>query len=61
MKKAIKCAINDSDRELNVVMFNVDEQEEEDPSEYYDADTALGIMNSAGLDLLIFYNRLFIL
>ena len=49
MKKAVKCAINESDREYNVVMFNVEEQEEEDPSETYDVDTALDIMNSAGL------------
>ena len=33
-----------------MVMFNVEEQKEEDPSENYDADTALDIMNSAGLD-----------
>ena len=50
MKKAVKSAINESDREYNVIMFNVEEQEEEDPSENYDADTALDIMNSAGLD-----------
>ena len=50
VKKAVKCAINESDREYNVVMFNVEEQEEEDPSENYDADIALDIMNSAGLD-----------
>ena len=50
VKKAVKCAINESDREYNVVMFNVEEQKEEDPSENYDADTALDIMNSAGLD-----------
>ena len=50
MKKAVKSAINESDREYNVIMFNVEEQEEEDLSENYDADTALDIMNSAGLD-----------
>ena len=50
VKKAVKCAMNESDREYNVVMFNVEEQKEEDPSENYDADTALDIMNSAGLD-----------
>ena len=50
MKKAVKSAINESDREYNVIMFNVEEQDEEDPSENYDADTALDIMNSAGLD-----------
>ena len=49
VKKAVKCAINESDREYNVIMFNVEEQEEEDPSENYDVDTALDIMNSAGL------------
>ena len=52
MKKAVKCAINESDREYNVVMFNVEEQKKEDPSEKYDADTALDIMNSAGLDVV---------
>ena len=40
MKKAVKSAINESDREYNVIMFNVEEQEEEDPSENYDADTS---------------------
>ena len=50
MKKAVKSAINESDREYNVIMFNVEEQDEEDPSENYDADTDLDIMNSAGLD-----------
>ena len=51
MKKAVKsAAINESDREYNVIMFNVEEQDEEDPSENYDADTALDITNSAGLD-----------
>ena len=49
MKKAVKCAINESDREYNVVMFNVEVQEEEDPSENYNAYTALDIMKSAGL------------
>ena len=48
MKKAVKYAINESDREYNVVMFNVEVQEEEDPSENYDPDTALDIMKSAG-------------
>ena len=33
-------------------MFNVEEQKKEDPSEKYDADTALDIMNSAGLDVV---------
>ena len=50
MKKAVKSAMNESDREYNVIMFNVEEQEEEDPSENYDADTALDIMNSAGIE-----------
>ena len=36
--------------EYNVITFNVEEQDEEDPSENYDADTALDIMNSAGLE-----------
>ena len=29
MKKAGKCALKESDREYNVVMFNIEEQEEE--------------------------------
>ena len=43
MKKAVKSAIN-------VILFNVKEQDEDDHSENFDADTALDIMNSAGLD-----------
>ena len=31
-------------------MFNVEEQDEDDHRENFDADTALDIMNSAGLD-----------
>ena len=49
MKKAVKSAMNESDREYNVIMFNVEEQDEDNPSESYDADTAIDIMNSAGL------------
>ena len=50
MKKAVKSAINESDREFNVIMFNVEEQDDDDPSENYDADTAMDIMESAGLN-----------
>ena len=46
MKKAVKSAINESDREYNVIMFNVEEQNEQDPSDNYDTDTALDIMNA---------------
>ena len=49
MKKAVKSAMNESDREYNVIMFNVEEQDDDNPSESYDADTAIDIMNSAGL------------
>lgn len=49
VKKAVKSAINESDREFNVVMFNVEEQDEEDLSENYDTVVASDIMNSAGL------------
>ena len=50
MNKAVKSAINESDREFNVIMFNVEEQDDDDPSENYDADTAMDIMESAGLN-----------
>ena len=49
MKKAVKSAMNESDREYNVIMFNVEEQDDDNPSESYDADTAIDIMNCAGL------------
>ena len=49
VKKAVKSAINESDREYNVVMFNVEEQDEEDPSENYDTVVASDIINSTGL------------
>ena len=35
-----------------MIMFNVEEQDEEDPSENFDADTALDIMNAAGIDAI---------
>ena len=41
--------MNESDREYNVIMFNVEEQDDDNPSESYDADTAIDIMNYAGL------------
>ena len=49
MKKAVKSAINESDREFNVIMFNVEEQNDDDTSENYDDDTALEIKDSAGV------------
>ena len=52
MKNAVKLATNEKDREHNVIMFNVEEQPDDDTSENYGADVlALEIMISAGLDL----------
>ena len=52
MKKAVivNSAMNERDRKFNVIMFNVEEQDDDDPSENYDADTAMDIMESAGLN-----------
>ena len=50
MKKAVKSVIIESNREYNVIMFNIEEKDEDDHRENFDADTALDIMNSAGLD-----------
>ena len=44
VKKAVKSAMNENDREFNVIMFNVEEKDDEN----YDADTALNIIASAG-------------
>ena len=52
MKKAVKSAINESNREYNMIMFNVEEKDEDDHSENFNADTALDIMNSAGLEVV---------
>ena len=41
MKKAVKSAMNESEREYNVIMFNVEEQKDDDTSENYNYDTAL--------------------
>ena len=50
MKTAVKSAMKERDREYNVIMFNVEEQDEDDTSENHDAETALEIMNCAGLN-----------
>ena len=50
MKNAVKLATNEKDREHNVIMFNVEEQPDDDTSENYGADVALEIMSSADLD-----------
>jgi hypothetical protein len=52
MKTAVKSAMKERDREYNVVMFNIEEQDEDDTSEnhHHDAETALEIMNCAGLN-----------
>ena len=47
---AVKSVIIESNREYNVIMFNIEEKDEDDHRENFDADTALDIMNSAGLD-----------
>ena len=50
MKTAVKSAMKDRDREYNVIMFNVEEQDEDNNSENCDAETAREIMNCAGLE-----------
>jgi len=49
MKKAAKLAMNEQDREYNVIMFNVQEQESDDDSDDHDGDVAPNIMKSAVL------------
>ena len=49
MKKAVKLAINEQDRERNVIMFNVQEREVNDKNEHHDGHLAIKIMQSAGL------------
>jgi hypothetical protein len=50
MKKAVKFAINEKDREYNVIMCNGEEQDSDIESDNFDADIALETMNSAVLD-----------
>ena len=50
MKKAVKSAIKECDREYNVVMFNVEEEQEDgDSSDQYNIDTARNVISSTGL------------
>ena len=49
MKKAVKLAINEQDRERNVIMFNVKEREIADKNEHHDGQLAFKIMQRAGL------------
>ena len=49
MKKAVKLAINEQDRERNVIMFNVQEREVNDNNEHHDGQLAFKIMQRAGL------------
>ena len=44
--------MKDRDREYNVIMFNVEEQDEDDTCENRDAETAFEIMKCAGLNEL---------
>ena len=48
MKSAVKSAMKKRDRECNIIMFNVEELDEDYTSENRDAETALVIMNRAG-------------
>jgi hypothetical protein len=51
VKKALKTALHESDREFNVVMFNVEEEDENgDSSEEFNNEVALDVMKCAGLD-----------
>ena len=50
MKKAVKSAMKECDREYNVVMFNVEEEQEDgDSSDQYNIDTARNVISSTGL------------
>jgi hypothetical protein len=49
MKKAVKLAISEQDRERNVIMFNVPEREINDKNEHHDGQLAFKIMQRAGL------------
>ena len=49
MKKAVKLAFNEQDRERSIIMFNVKEQEITDTNEHHDGDLAFKIMQRAGL------------
>ena len=49
IKKAVKMAINEQDRERNVIMFNVPERDINDKNEHYDGQLSYDIMQRAGL------------
>ena len=49
MRRAVKMAINEQDRERSVVMFNVKEREITDLNEHHDGELAYKIMQRAGL------------
>ena len=49
MKKVVKLAMNEQDRERNVIMFNVPEQDIHDKNEHHDGEFAFKIMQKAGL------------
>ena len=49
VKNAVKLAINEQDRERNVIMFNVKEREITDKNDHHDGQLAFKIMQRAGL------------
>jgi hypothetical protein len=49
MKKAVKLAINEQDRERNVIIFNAQEREINDKNDHHDGQLAFKIMQIAGL------------
>ena len=49
MKRAVKLAFNEQDRERSVIMFNVKERETADTNEHHDGELAFKIMQRAGL------------
>ena len=49
MKKAVKLAITEQDRERNVIMFNVPERDINDKNEHHDGQLSFDIMQRAGL------------
>ena len=49
MRRAVKMAINEQDRERSVIMFNVKEREITDTNEHHDGELAYKIMQRAGL------------
>lgn len=49
VKKGVKLAINEQDKERNVIMFNVQEREVSVKNDYVDGQLAFKIMQRAGL------------